>query len=49
LLDKRDVKRSFANSRLRLEDVIKMEIREAGCKYMDWVHLAQDREKGELL
>ena len=30
--------------RCRLEDNIKMGLREVGCGYMDWIGLAQDRE-----
>jgi hypothetical protein len=29
----------------RMEDTIKMEFKELGCEGMNWIHLAQDRNK----
>jgi hypothetical protein len=31
------------------EDNIKMDIREIGCEYVDWINLAQDRDQWQAL
>jgi hypothetical protein len=31
--------------RRRWEDVIKMDLREIGCRGVEWIHLAQDRDR----
>ena len=31
--------------RRRLEDNIKMDLQEAGCRIMDWIELAQDKDR----
>jgi len=38
-------KRPLARPRLRWEDNIKMDLQEVGCGGMDWIELAQDRDK----
>ena len=41
----------FGRPRLRWEDNIEMNLQELGCRGMDWIELAQDRDKlgGHLL
>jgi len=38
-------KRSMGRPRLRWEDVIKIDLQEVGCGGMDWIELAQDRDR----
>jgi 3-oxoacyl-ACP reductase-like protein len=38
-------KRSFGRPRGRWEDNIKMDLQEAGCGDMDWIELAQERDR----
>ena len=38
-------KRPFGRPRRRLEDNIKMDLQEMGCEGMDWIELAQDRDR----
>jgi len=33
----------------RLEDNIKMDLREVGCGVVDWIELAQDRDRWQAL
>jgi hypothetical protein len=42
-------KRLFGRPRLRWEDNIKLELQEVGCGGMDWIHLAQDRDRWRAL
>jgi len=35
--------------RLRWVDNIRMNLQEVGCGYMDWIGLAQDRDRGRTL
>jgi hypothetical protein len=35
--------------RLRWEDNIKMDLQELGCEVMDWIELAQDRDRWRAL
>jgi len=39
------VKRPFGKPRHRQEDNIKMDLQEVGCGCMDWMKLAQDRDR----
>jgi hypothetical protein len=45
LVGKPEEKRALGTSRMRLEDNIKVDFREIGWGAMDWIHLAQHREK----
>jgi hypothetical protein len=45
LVGKPEGKRPIGRPRCRWED-IKMDIQEVGCGGMDWIELAQDRERG---
>jgi hypothetical protein len=40
-------KRPLGRSRRRWEDNIKMDLQEVGCESIDWVVLAQDRDKSQ--
>jgi hypothetical protein len=37
-------KRPLGRTRRRWEDNIKMDLQEVGCRVMDWIELAQNRE-----
>jgi hypothetical protein len=37
--------RPLGRPRYRLEDNIKMDLQEVGCERMDWIGLAQDRDR----
>jgi len=39
-------KRPVGRARRRWKNNIKMTFQEVGCGYMDWIELAQDRDKG---
>jgi hypothetical protein len=41
-------KRPLGRPRSRRMDNIKMDLREIGCDGMDWIDLAQDRDRGLL-
>jgi hypothetical protein len=45
LLKKPEGKRPLGRPRLRLEDNIKIDLQEMKCEGMDWIELAQDRER----
>jgi len=45
LVGKPEGKRPFGRARRRWEDNIKMDLQEVGCGGMDWIELAQDRDK----
>jgi len=45
LVGKPEGKRPFGRPRRRWEDNIKMGLQEVGCGGMDWIDLAQDRER----
>jgi hypothetical protein len=49
LVGKPKGKRPLRRPRRRWEDNIKMELRETGCGGMDWIDLAQDRDKWRAL
>ena len=42
---KREGKRPFGRPRLRWEYNIKMDLDEVGCGVVDWIELAQDRDR----
>jgi len=42
-------KRPLGRPRRRWEDNIKMDLREVGCGGMDWIELAQDRDRWRAL
>jgi len=45
LVGKPEGKRSLGRPRRRWEDNIKMDLQEVRCGHMDWIELAQDRER----
>ena len=45
LVGKPESKRPLGRPRLRLEDNIKMDLREVGCDPRDWIALAEDRDQ----
>ena len=45
LVGKPEGKRPLGSPRRRWEDNIKIELQEVGCGSMDWIYLAQDRDK----
>jgi hypothetical protein len=45
LVGKPEGKRPLGRSRRRWVDNIKMDLREVGCAGMDWIDLAQDRDR----
>ena len=49
LMGKPDGKRPLGRSRRRWEDNIKMDLQEVGCGVMDWIELAQDRDRWRAL
>jgi hypothetical protein len=40
-----EVRRPFGNLRCRWQDGIRMDLRETGLWDVDWIHLAQDRDR----
>ena len=49
LVEKHEGKRPLGRPRHRWEYVIKMELQEVGCEGMDWLDLAQDRDRWRAL
>ena len=49
LVGKPEGKRPLGRPRHRWEDNIKMDIQEVGCVGMDWIELAQDRDRRRAL
>jgi hypothetical protein len=49
LVGKPEGKRPLGRLKLRWEDNIKMDLQEVGCGGMDWIELAQDRERWRAL
>jgi hypothetical protein len=45
LVGKPEIKRPFDRPRRRWEDKIKMNLQEVGCGGMEWIGLAQDRDR----
>jgi hypothetical protein len=48
-LGKYEGKRRLGRPRRRWEDNIKMDLEDVGCGVMDWIELAQDRDRLNLL
>ena len=49
LVGKPEEKRPLGRPRNRWEDNIKMDLQEVGCGVMDWIELAQDRDRWRTL
>jgi len=49
LLGKPERKKSMGRPRCRWVDNIRMDLQELGCGYMDWIGLAQDRDRWRTL
>jgi len=49
LVGKPQGKRPLGRPRRRWVDNIRMDLQEVGCGYMDWIGLAQDRERWRML
>ena len=49
LMGKPEGKRPLGRPRRRWEDNIKMDLQEVGCGGMDWIELAQDRDRWRAL
>ena len=49
LLGKPERRRLLGRSRRRWVDNIRIDLQEVGCGYMDWIGLAQDRDRWRTL
>jgi hypothetical protein len=49
LVGKPDGRRPLGRPRRKWEDNIKMDLQEVGCAGMDWIDLAQDRDRWRAL
>jgi len=49
LVGKPEGKRQLGRPRRRWEDKIKMDLQDVGCEGMDWIELAQDRDRWRAL
>jgi len=49
LLGKPEGKRPLGRPRHRWEDNIKLDLQEVGCEVVDWIELAQDRDRWRAL
>jgi len=49
LVGKPEGKRPLGRTRRRWEDNIKMDFQEVGCGGIDWIELAQDRDRWQAL
>jgi hypothetical protein len=49
LVGKPEGRRPLGRPRRRWEDNIKMDLREVGCGGMDWINLAEDRDRWRAL
>ena len=45
LVGEPDGKRPLGRPRRRWEDNIKIDLKEVGCRYTDWIELAEDRDR----
>ena len=49
LVGRPDGKRQLGRPRSRWVDNIRMDLQEVGCGYVDWIGLAQDRDRWQTL
>ena len=49
LVGKLEGRRPLGRPRHRWEDNIRMDLREVGCGFVDWMELAQDRDRRRAL
>ena len=49
LLGKPEGRRPLGRPRRRWADNIRMDLQEVGCGYMDWIGLAQDKDRWRML
>ena len=49
LVGKPEGKRPLGRPRRRWVDNVMMDLQEVGCRYMDWIGLAQDRDRWRTL
>jgi len=49
LVDKPEGRRPLGRPRRRCVDNIRVDLQEMGCGYMDWIGLAQDRDRWRTL
>ena len=49
LIGKPEGKRPLGRPRCRWVDNIRLDLQEMGCRYMDWIGLAQDRDRWRTL
>ena len=49
LVEKQEGKRQLERPRRRWVVNIRMDLQEVGCEYMDWIGLAQDRDRWRTL
>jgi hypothetical protein len=49
LVGKPEGKRPLGRPRRRCENIIKLDLQEMGCEEMDWIDLAQDRDRWRAL
>jgi hypothetical protein len=49
LVVKHEGRRALGRPRHRLEDNIKMDLQEVGCGRIDWIEVAQDRDRWRAL
>jgi len=49
LVEKLEGRRPLGRPRRRWVDNIRMDLQEVGCVYMDWIRLAQDRDRRRTL
>jgi len=49
LVRKPEGKRPLGRPRRRWEDIIRLDLQEEGCGYMDWIGLAQDKDRWRTL